>query len=69
MHFQFFKKANDNRENAVDDYMNLCNAGGSKSFLELVELANLTSPFEDGCIESVIGDIENWLDSVDDTKL
>ena len=67
--FQFFKKANDNRENAWTDYMNLCCAGGSKSFLGLVELANLNSPFNDGCINSVIGDIENWLDSVDDTKL
>jgi M3 family oligoendopeptidase len=67
--FQFFKKANDNRENAWTDYMNLCNAGGSKSFLGLVQLANLNSPFDDGCIDSVIGDIENWLNGVDDTKL
>jgi M3 family oligoendopeptidase len=67
--FQFFKKANDNRENAMEDYMSLCHAGGSKSFLSLIELANLKSPFNDGCIESVIGDIEKWLESVDDTKL
>ncbi|MCB2289310.1 M3 family oligoendopeptidase [Clostridium sp. CS001] len=67
--FQFFKKANENRENAWEDYINLCNAGGSESFLGLVELANLNSPFEDGCIDSVIGDIENWLNGVDDTKL
>ncbi|MBU3143411.1 M3 family oligoendopeptidase [Clostridium sp. CF012] len=67
--FQFFKKANDNREKAMEDYMNLCSAGGSKSFLGLVELANLKSPFDDGCIESVIDDIENWLSSVDDAKL
>lgn len=67
--FQFFKKANDNREKAMEDYMNLCSAGGSKSFLSLIELANLKSPFDDGCIDSVIGDIKNWLDGVDDTKL
>jgi len=67
--FQFFEKANDNRENAMVDYMNLCNAGGSKSFLELLEIAKLKSPFNDGCIGSVIVDIENWLDKVDDTKL
>ncbi|MCB2310744.1 M3 family oligoendopeptidase [Clostridium tagluense] len=67
--FQFFKKANDNRENAMADYMNLCAAGGSKSFLGLVELANLKSPFDDGCIKSVINDIKIWLDSVDDIKL
>ncbi len=64
--FQFWKKANDNREKAWIDYMNLCNAGGSKSFLELVKLANLKSPFNDGCVEWVIGDIEKWIDGVDD---
>jgi hypothetical protein len=34
----------------------------------LVKLANLRSPFEDGCIESVVGEITNWLDGVDDSK-
>lgn len=67
--FQLWKKSNENKGNTWVDYMNLCEAGGSKSFLGLVELANLESPFNDGCIESVIGDIENWLDSVSDTKL
>jgi M3 family oligoendopeptidase len=67
--FQFWKKANDNREAAWADYLHLCKQGGSKSFLELVEEARLVSPFKDGCIESVIGEIESWLDSVDDSKL
>lgn len=67
--FQFWKKANDNREEAWSDYLTLCKAGGSKSFVDLVKLANLKSPFEDGCVKWVIDDIENWLNSVDDTKL
>jgi M3 family oligoendopeptidase len=67
--FQFWKKANENRETAWTDYVKLCKAGGSKSFLDLVELANLNSPFNDGCIDLVRVDIEKWLDSVDDTKL
>ncbi|KPV42759.1 M3 family oligoendopeptidase [Alicyclobacillus ferrooxydans] len=67
--FQFWKKANEDREAAWADYLNLCKQGGSKSFLELVQIANLISPFESGCVESVIGDIEAWLDSVDDSKL
>jgi M3 family oligoendopeptidase len=67
--FQFWKKANENRETAWIDYIKLCKAGGSKSFLDLVELANLNSPFSDGCIDLVRVDIEKWLDSVDDTKL
>lgn len=66
---QFWKKANDNREKAWADYMNLCKEGGSESFLNLVKRADLISPFEDNCIESVIKDVKAWLDSVDDTKL
>ena len=49
--------------------MNLCQQGGSKSFLELVEVANLTSPFTEGCVKSVITEIEAWLHAIDDTKL
>lgn len=67
--FQFWKKSNDNREEAWSDYLTLCKAGGSKSFVDLVKLANLKSPFEDGCVKWVIDDIESWLDSIDDTKL
>lgn len=66
---QFWKKANDNSEAAWHDYLELCKQGGSKPFTELVEVAKLISPFAEGCVQSVIGDIEQWLDSVDDTKL
>ncbi len=67
--FQFWKKANDNREKALKDYIKLCSAGGSRSFLELVELADLTSPFRGGCLESVAGEVNNWLKMVDDKSL
>ncbi|MBF8982768.1 M3 family oligoendopeptidase [Lutibacter sp. B2] len=59
--FQFWKKSREDWKLAWKDYLRLCRAGGSKSFLELVELADLKSPFEDGCIKSVIGEIEKWL--------
>jgi M3 family oligoendopeptidase len=67
--FQFWKKSLEDSKGAWSDYIHLCKEGGSRSFLELVKDANLISPFEDGCISSVIGFIENWLDTVDDTKL
>jgi M3 family oligoendopeptidase len=66
---QFWKRANENREDAWKDYVKLCKIGGTKSFLELVSYANLKSPFEDGCVSSIITSIEQWLDSVDDKKL
>ena len=67
--FQFWKRSLENREDAWKDYLHLCKLGGSKSFTKLVAEANLISPFEDGCVESVIGTIESWLDSIDDKKL
>ncbi|QQZ11541.1 M3 family oligoendopeptidase [Heyndrickxia vini] len=67
--FQFWKKSQENHEEAWKDYIHLCKQGGSKSFTKLVKEANLISPFEDGCVESVIGTIQQWLDQVNDSKL
>ncbi|EKN66430.1 oligoendopeptidase [Neobacillus bataviensis LMG 21833] len=67
--FQFWKRSRENQEAAWADYVKLCKLGGSMSFTKLVEAANLISPFEDGCVESVVGVIENWLNSVEDQKL
>lgn len=67
--FQFWKRSMENKEAAWKDYIKLCNAGGSMSFTELVKLAGLISPFENGCVKSVIGPIEDWLNAVDDTLL
>lgn len=66
--FQFWIKSNKDRKSAWTDYLRLCKAGGSKSFLGLVELANLMSPFETECIKSVINPIEEWIENADDTK-
>ncbi|AKL94775.1 oligoendopeptidase F [Clostridium aceticum] len=67
--FQFWVKAQENKEKVWEDYLNLCKAGGSKSFLELVELASLRNPFEDDCIKSIIPAITKWLDSIEDINL
>ncbi|MEN1967454.1 M3 family oligoendopeptidase [Lentibacillus sp. N15] len=63
--FQFWKRSRENHEEAWADYLCLCKLGGSKSFLGLVEAANLQSPFHEGCVESVVDTIDNWLESVD----
>ncbi len=67
--FQFWKRSRENYEEAWNDYLTLCRQGGSKPFTELVRVANLISPFEDGCVQSVVGEIEQWLNSVDDRQL
>lgn len=65
--FQFWKKDREDHTSAWQDYIRLCKAGGSLPFLELVSLANLRSPFEEGCVSSVTGVIRDWLDEVDDS--
>ena len=67
--FQFWKRTNEDQEGAWADYVHLCKQGGSQSFTELVAVANLISPFKDGCVESVIGEIKGWLNGVDDSRL
>ncbi|MCL1990622.1 MAG: M3 family oligoendopeptidase [Defluviitaleaceae bacterium] len=59
---QFWKRMMNEDPTAWSDYLTLCDVGGSKSFLELIQLGNLKSPFEDGCVSSVITDIKTWLD-------
>ncbi len=65
---EFWSKARTNREAAWQDYLRLCQAGGSRSFLGLVELAGLRNPFEDGTIKHIVEPIAEWIDSIDDSK-
>jgi M3 family oligoendopeptidase len=67
--FQFWVKALENRESVWQDYLRLCRQGGSQSFTELVRTAGLVSPFEEGCVDTVIGAINGWLSAVDDKAL
>lgn len=66
--FQFLLKSMDNKEAAWEDYVKLCKEGGTKSFLKLLKVAKLESPFEKGCIEKITSRIEEILNKIDDTK-
>ncbi|RZT15585.1 M3 family oligoendopeptidase [Fictibacillus sp. BK138] len=67
--FQFWKRMRTYKDLAWKDYIYLCSLGGSRPFTELVEEANLVSPFNEGCVLSVIKEIENWLDCVKESEL
>lgn len=59
--FQFWIRNYNGDENTLNDYLKLCEAGGSKSFLDLVKLANLKSPFEPDSVKSIVNTIDKWL--------
>ncbi len=65
---QFFNKLEEDRDQAWEDYLRLCDQGGSKSFLELLEVARLENPFVDGTIKKTIEPIKGYLDNIDDSK-
>ncbi len=67
--FQFFVKTREDKEKAWTDYLNLCNKGGSMPFTELVKVANLFNPFEEGSIKRVIPALKEYLDGVDDSLI
>ena len=66
---QFWSRSQHNDKTAWPDYLALCKAGGSKSFLDLVKLAHLNNPFEPTTVQPVIAEVKAWLESVDDKKL
>jgi len=65
--FQFWIRMHEDFDAAWADYLKLCKAGGSKSFLELVELAGLKSPFKRETIKNVTEKIAAYLDGIDDS--
>jgi M3 family oligoendopeptidase len=67
--FQFWVRARENKENAWKDYYTLCKEGGSKPFTELVKVANLDSPFEEGSVKVVVTEIEQYLNQINDLEL
>jgi len=66
--YQFWIKMQDDFKGSWKDYLKLCQAGGSLSFLKLVDLAGLKSPFEEGTLENVAQNIDAWLDKIDDAS-
>ena len=56
--FQFLKKMEEDRISGWEDYLRICKVGGTESFLQIVNTGNLISPFEDGCILSIIENLE-----------
>lgn len=63
--FQFWHRAENNQQEALTDYINLCKAGGSKPFLQLVYDAKLESPFKNGCLQEVMKPVADYLNTVE----
>ncbi len=52
--FAFYGRMKQNHDAAWTSYLNLCRAGGSKGYFELLALAGLDIPFADGSVEKAV---------------
>ena len=66
--FQFWNKDRKDHKTAFADYLRLCKTGGTKPFLQLLEVAKLENPFIYGTIKKAVEPIEEYLNSVDASK-
>jgi len=67
--FQYWVKSQEDHSKALEEYIDLCKLGGSKSFVALLDSAKLQNPFKSGTVKEIAKPIKAYLDSVDDTKL
>ena len=67
---QFWQRSQvDHDKTYWEDYLRICKAGGTESFTNVVKLANLKVPFEEGSLESVSQAIHQYLDHVTEDQL
>ncbi|MDO4432914.1 MAG: M3 family oligoendopeptidase [Aerococcaceae bacterium] len=68
--YQFWKRSQIDKDATYwEDYLNICRTGGTKSFLQIVEQANLKSPFGKGNLQEVVHTIRDYLANISEDAL
>ena len=60
---EFWSASEKDWKEAFSRYLTFVKAGGTKTYVELVELAGLELPFRDGCIKNLCGEINRFLET------
>ncbi len=59
--FEYYDRYLEDKQGAWRDYLNLCRAGGSKSYYELFKLGGITVPFADDAVKNAVEPIAKLL--------
>lgn len=54
---------------AWQDYLAICQVGGTQTFLEILETAHLRSPFEKGALDDTLKAVDDYLENVSEEQL
>lgn len=65
---QFWSRIQDQDSTAFDDYRHICKIGGTKTFRQIVQAANLKVPFESGCLKDTMKSVASWFDRTEDPE-
>ncbi len=57
---QFWHRSQTDSKRAWEDYLRLCKEGGKRTFLELLKVAEIDSPFEKQTLRNIIAHINEW---------
>lgn len=60
---QYWKRSQEDRDRAFADYLRICDIGGSKTFLGIVEAGKLKSPFQPGTLSEIVQTANGWLET------
>lgn len=52
--FEFYGRMKKDRETTWKEYYKLCQAGGSKGYFDLLKIADLSNPFEEGTVKKIV---------------
>ena len=52
--FEFYGRMKKDRAAAWKEYYKLCQAGGSKGYFDLLKVADLSNPFEEGTVKKIV---------------
>lgn len=62
---QLYNRAEEDRTKAWEEYVQLCEVGGSKSFDLLIESSNIISPFEEAAFINACKVVEKYVNKID----
>lgn len=65
---QMWKKQQIDGVPPIDSFISMCKSGGSLSFQDLLVSANLNSPFEEDSLQTILEEVQAWLNNVDHQK-
>lgn len=67
--FQYFVWDMEDHDAAWNSYMKLCEIGGRYPFDGILEAVGLDNPFQEGTMEPIVKKLEQYLDSLDKSKI